>query len=145
MISPEPFSFDDCENICTSSYYHHQIGNIQIVGWFISHCLWLGHETMVCSACFTRVHTSKFKMGFWDRTAFGKWGSFGKTSIPETMLIEFQMLKYWVLGPNIFWIIRSCLETLKNCRFFFISANPVLSYSYVTNRNTISVWPKHTE
>ena len=32
-------------NICASSYYHHQILNKK------SHCLGLGHETMVCTVC----------------------------------------------------------------------------------------------
>ena len=38
------FSFDDCDNVCTSSYYHHQIGNMnheplfRIRAWNIGMC-----------------------------------------------------------------------------------------------------------
>ena len=40
------FPCDDWENIYTLSYHHHQI---EI--WTITHCLGLGHETMVCAVC----------------------------------------------------------------------------------------------
>ena len=40
------FSSDDCENICTSSYHHHQTGI-----WFISHGLGFSHVSIVCAAC----------------------------------------------------------------------------------------------
>ena len=38
-------SYDDCENTCTLSYYHHQIWRP------ICHSLALGHGTMVCAVC----------------------------------------------------------------------------------------------
>ena len=40
-------SCDDWENIYTLHYYHHQIGSIGT----ITHCLGLGHETMVRAVC----------------------------------------------------------------------------------------------
>ena len=40
------FPCDDWENIYTLSYNHHQIRI-----WTITHCLGLGHETMVCAVC----------------------------------------------------------------------------------------------
>ena len=40
------FYYDDCENTCTLSYWHHQIRSMTIY-----HCLGLGHETMVCAVC----------------------------------------------------------------------------------------------
>ena len=43
------------ERIYTLSYYHHQIGSI--ISITIIHCLWLGHETMVCAVClYSYVH-----------------------------------------------------------------------------------------
>ena len=36
----------NCENMCTLSYYHHQIRSMTHC-----HCLGLGHETMVCTIC----------------------------------------------------------------------------------------------
>ena len=40
------FSYDDCENMCTLSHFHHQIGIMTHC-----HCLGLGHETMACTVC----------------------------------------------------------------------------------------------
>ena len=40
------FSFDDCKNMCTLSYYHYQIRV-----WPICHCLGLGQEPMLCAVC----------------------------------------------------------------------------------------------
>ena len=42
------FPYYDCENTCTLSYHHHQIGNMTHLPLF---CLGLGHETMVNAAC----------------------------------------------------------------------------------------------
>ena len=38
------FPYDDCENTCTWSYYHHHV-------WTVCCCLGLSHETMVCALC----------------------------------------------------------------------------------------------
>ena len=46
---------DDCENICTSSYY---ICIIILEIWVISLCLGLCHGTMVCTVCLIRVSKS---------------------------------------------------------------------------------------
>ena len=40
------FLCDDWENIYTLSYYHNQSEV-----WSITHCLGLGHETLVCTVC----------------------------------------------------------------------------------------------
>ena len=37
-------SFDDCEDMCTSFYYHNQAENM-------IHCLGSGHETVVYTVC----------------------------------------------------------------------------------------------
>ena len=39
-------SYDDCENMCTLSYYDPKIGSMTIF-----HYLGLGHETMACAVC----------------------------------------------------------------------------------------------
>ena len=44
------FSYDDCENMCTSFYYHHQIGSMTHLPF-----LGLDHETLVCVVCFSYV------------------------------------------------------------------------------------------
>ena len=38
--------FDDCENVCTSSYFHHHIWNMKHYPLF-----GLGHATNVCATC----------------------------------------------------------------------------------------------
>ena len=42
------FFYDDYENMCTLSYYHHQIGSITHLPLFRVR---LGHETIVCAVC----------------------------------------------------------------------------------------------
>ena len=44
------FSYNECQNTCTLSYYHHQIGSTTHL-----HCLGLGHETMVCAVCLSII------------------------------------------------------------------------------------------
>ena len=44
-----PISLVMIEMMYTVSYYHHQIGSHTV--WTITHCLGLGHETMVCAVC----------------------------------------------------------------------------------------------
>ena len=41
------FAYDDCENTCTWSYYHHQIESMAHLP-----LLWLGHGKMVWAVCF---------------------------------------------------------------------------------------------
>ena len=48
VFSVYPFPCDDLENIYALSYYHHQRKSEV---WTITHCLGLGHETMVCAVC----------------------------------------------------------------------------------------------
>ena len=45
VSSANPFSFDYCEDIITSSYHYHQLGK-----WIINHCVGLGYGTMICTA-----------------------------------------------------------------------------------------------
>ena len=59
------FSYDDCENMCTSSYNHHQIGSKV---WPICHCLWLRNETMILAGCLSvfLFHYSCQLCDYWE-------------------------------------------------------------------------------
>ena len=52
------FAYNDCENMCILSYYHHHQSKV----WPICHYLWLGHETKICGVC---ISTFLFLHNMW--------------------------------------------------------------------------------
>ena len=52
------FSYDDCGDACTLSYYHHQIGSMTHCN-----CSGLGHETMICVVCLSRFLSAEPETG----------------------------------------------------------------------------------
>ena len=63
VLSLSFFSYDDCENICTLSYYHHVIGSM--THWLICHCLGSWNIGMCCRSFYILMNLWYGRIASW--------------------------------------------------------------------------------